>query len=96
MSVDLPDNPPAPKIPWVRVLPITSPAGGGQKLAESNTLLQVGTGLVTVYVALQMRHRACRIGQKVQNKLYGPLEGFFRKRVPWASDILRHKPTELT
>jgi hypothetical protein len=49
-------------------------------LPESNTLLLTGTGLVTVYVALRTAHRASRLGQKALYKLYGSLEGFFRKR----------------
>jgi len=63
------------------------------KLSESKTLLLVGTGLVTVYVALRTRRRASRIGQKVVYKIYRPLQGFFRKSAHWASHVLRHKPT---
>ena len=51
------------------------------KLSESKTLLLVGTGLVTVYVALRTRRHASRIGQKVVYKIYRPLQGFFRKVV---------------
>ena len=43
------------------------------RLPESNALFLVGTGLVTVYVALRTRHRAYRIGKKVLYKLYAPL-----------------------
>ena len=42
-------------------------------MPESNTLFLVGTGLVTVYVALRSGHRACCIGKKVLYKLYAPL-----------------------
>jgi hypothetical protein len=54
-------------------------------LPEWNTLLLTGTGLVTVYVALRTAHRASRLGQKALYKLYGSLEGFFRKRAQWVS-----------